>query len=62
MGVHGYNTGPIQAEAAFTSDFPLDDRYSTQDLVDMLERERPTMDIRPGMRHKYTPLHPKPQI
>lgn len=54
--VRGYTTGPIKAEAAFTSDFPLDDRYSTQDLVDMLERERPNMDIRPGMRHKYTPL------
>ncbi|MFE3069175.1 hypothetical protein [Streptomyces sp. NPDC059247] len=56
MDVRGYQTGPIQAEAAFTSDFPLDNRYSTQDLVDMLERERPNMDIRPGMRHKYTPL------
>ncbi|MER7045578.1 hypothetical protein [Streptomyces jumonjinensis] len=56
MDVRGYKTGPIEAEAAFTSDFPLDDRYSTQDLVDMLERERPNMDIRPGMRHKYTPL------
>ncbi|MEU8760070.1 hypothetical protein [Streptomyces sp. NPDC048659] len=56
MDVRGYKTGPIQAEAAFTSDFPLDDRYSTQDIVDMLERERPNMDIRPGMRHKYTPL------
>ncbi|MFJ9432420.1 hypothetical protein ACIRQY_22555 [Streptomyces sp. NPDC101490] len=54
--VRGYATGPIKAEAAFTSDFPLDDRYSTQDLADMLERERPNMDIRPGMRHKYTPL------
>ncbi|MGW1979546.1 hypothetical protein [Streptomyces sp. NPDC001889] len=56
MDIRGYETGPIKAEAAFTSDFPLDDRYSTQDLVDMLERERPNMDIRPGMRHKYTPL------
>ncbi|MER5769142.1 hypothetical protein [Streptomyces sp. NPDC001985] len=56
MDIRGYETGPIKAEAAFTSDFPLDDRYSIQDLVDMLERERPNMDIRPGMRHKYTPL------
>lgn len=56
MNVRGYRTGPIQAEAAFTSDFPLDDRYSMQDIVDMLERERPNMDTRPGMRHKYTPL------
>ncbi|MGH8346978.1 MAG: hypothetical protein ACRES5_10490 [Pseudomonas sp.] len=56
MTVLGYKIGPIQAEAAFTSDFALDDSISTQDLVDMLERERPNMDIRPGMRHKYTPL------
>ncbi|MET8829033.1 hypothetical protein ABZX40_16170 [Streptomyces sp. NPDC004610] len=56
MDIRGYETGPIKAEAAFTSDFPLDDRYSTQTIVDMLERERPNMDIRPGMRHKYTPL------
>ncbi|MFE3455751.1 hypothetical protein ACFXJ8_43270 [Nonomuraea sp. NPDC059194] len=56
MDVRGYKTGPIQAEAAFTSDFALDDSVTTQDIVDMLERERPNMDIRPGMRHKYTPL------
>ncbi|QEY63089.1 hypothetical protein FXN65_13825 [Metapseudomonas lalkuanensis] len=56
MKVLGYKTGPIQAEAAFTSDFALDDSISTQDIVNMLERERPNMDIRPGMRHKYTPL------
>lgn len=56
MKVLGYKIGPIQAEAAFTSDFALDDSISTQDIVNMLERERPNMDIRPGMRHKYTPL------
>ncbi|MFJ3776266.1 hypothetical protein ACIPX0_31690 [Streptomyces sp. NPDC090075] len=56
MDVRGYATGPIKAEGAFTSDFPLDDRYSTQEIVDMLELERPNMDIRPGMRHKYMPL------
>ena len=27
-----------------------------QQLVNMLEIERRSMDIRPGMRHKYTPL------
>jgi len=56
MNVLGYKTGPIQAEAAFTSDFALDDSISIQEVVNMLERERPNMDIRPGMRHKYTPL------
>lgn len=56
MDILGYDTGPINAKAGFTSDITLGANITAQDLVDMVERERPNMDIRPGMRHKYTPL------
>ncbi|MFH8470740.1 hypothetical protein [Streptomyces sp. NPDC017991] len=56
MDIRGYETGPIAAEAAFTSDFEIPGDLPVQKLVDMLEIERRSMDIRPGMRHKYTPL------
>lgn len=56
MTIRGYQTGPVAAEAAFTSDFAIPDDLPTAQLVDMLEIERRSMDIRPGMRHKYTPL------
>lgn len=56
MHIRGYETGPIQADAAFTSDFAIPDDIPMQRLVNMLEIERRSMDVRPGMRHKYTPL------
>ncbi|MYT29655.1 MULTISPECIES: hypothetical protein [unclassified Streptomyces] len=33
---------------------------TVQRLVDLLEIERRSMDVRPGMRHKYTPLRYAP--
>ncbi|WP_046502900.1 hypothetical protein [Streptomyces odonnellii] len=56
IDIRGYETGPVAAEAAFTSDFALPDGIPMQRLVDMVETERRTMDVRPGMRHKYIPL------
>ena len=56
MDIRGYGTGPITADAAFTSDFVIRDDIPIQNLVDMVEIERRSMDVRPGMRHKYTPL------
>ena len=56
MDIRGYGTGPITVDAAFTSDFAIPDDISMQNLVDMVEIERRSMDVRPGMRHKYTPL------
>ncbi|MCL6238492.1 MULTISPECIES: hypothetical protein [Acinetobacter] len=56
MAILNYETGPIQAEAAFTSDFPVASEIKMHDLVNMQEIERRSMDVRPGMRHKYMPL------
>jgi hypothetical protein len=56
MDIRGYGTGPITAAAAFTSDFAIPDDIPMQGLVDMVEIERRTMDVRPGMRQKYMPL------
>jgi hypothetical protein len=56
MDIRGYGTGPITADAAFTSDFAIPDDIPMQHLVDMVEIERRSMDVRPGMRHKYMPL------
>jgi hypothetical protein len=56
MDIRGYGTGPIAVDAAFTSDFAVPDDMSLQHLVDRVEIERRSMDVRPGMRHKYTPL------
>jgi hypothetical protein len=56
MDIRGYGTGPITADAAFTSDFAIPDDIPMQNLVNMVEIERRTMDVRPGMRHKYMPL------
>lgn len=56
MDIRGYGTGPIRADAAFTADFAIPDDIPMQDLVDMVEVERRSMDVRPGMRHKYVPL------
>ena len=56
MEILGYDTGPIPCRAAFTSDFAIPADMSVQQLVNNVENERPSMDIRPGMRHKYMPL------
>jgi hypothetical protein len=56
MDIRGYRTGPIQAEAAFTSDFSIPEDIPLQRLTDMIEIERRSMDVWPGMRHKYVPL------
>ena len=56
MDIRGYGTGPIAADGAFTSDFAIPDDIPMQNLVDMVEIERRSMDVRPGMRHKYMPL------
>jgi len=52
----GYGTGPIACKAAFTSDFDLAPGLPLQQVVTNLEVGRKRMDVRPGMRHKYTPL------
>jgi NADPH:quinone reductase len=56
MAILGYNTGPIPCRAAFTSDFAVPIDMPIQQLLDNVENERPRMDIRRGMRHKYMPL------
>jgi hypothetical protein len=56
MTILNYPVGPINAKAAFTSDFPVAAQVEIQTLVNMQEIERRSMDVRPGMRHKYMPL------
>jgi hypothetical protein len=56
MDIVGYETGSIPCQAAFTSDFTVPADMPIQQLVNNLENERPSMDVRPGMRHKYMPL------
>jgi hypothetical protein len=56
MDIRGYGAGPIAVHAAFTSDFAIPDDIPVQSLVDMVEIERRSMDVRPGMRQKYMPL------
>lgn len=60
MDVLGYSTGPIACRAAFTSDFAVPAAMPIHRLVNNVERERPQMDIRPGMRHKYMPVRSEP--
>ena len=56
MNVIGYEAGPIACKAAFTADFDMATALSLQQIVTNLEVGRKVMDVRPGMRHKYTPL------
>jgi len=56
MDILGYDTGSIACHAAFTSDFSVPADMPIRQLVNNLENERPSMDIRPGMRHKYMSL------
>jgi hypothetical protein len=56
MNVIGYETGPIACKAAFTADFEVAAALSLQQIITNLEVGRKVMDVRPGMRHKYTPL------
>ena len=56
MEILGHNTGPFVCRGGFTSDFDVPAYMPIQPLVNDAENERPTMDTRPGIRHKYTPL------
>jgi NADPH2:quinone reductase len=56
MQILGYDTGPITCRAAFTSDFAVPADMLIQQLVNNVENERASMDVRRGMRHKYVPL------
>ena len=56
MDILDYDTGPILCQAAFTADFAVPTDLPIQQLVNIIENERPSMDVRSGMRHKYTPL------
>jgi NADPH:quinone reductase len=56
MQILGYDTGPVRCRAAFTSDFAVPADVTIQQLVNNVEGERPSMDVRRGMRHKYLPL------
>ena len=56
MNIIGYETGPIACKAAFTADFDMAAALPLQQIVTNLEVGRKIMDVRPGMRHKYTPL------
>ncbi|MFF3561085.1 hypothetical protein ACFYXS_13695 [Streptomyces sp. NPDC002574] len=56
MDVRDYPTGRIAAEAAFTSDFDLPGDLSIGQIAGLAEGDRPAMDGRPGMHHKYLPL------
>ena len=60
MNIVGYETGSIACKAAFTSDFDLAPGLPLQQVVTNLEVGRKRMDVRPGMRHKYTPLRQDP--
>lgn len=53
--VRGYILGEINCKAAFTSEFALDFNGPVQNVVNMQETERRTMDARPGMYLKYLP-------
>ncbi|MEV8613997.1 hypothetical protein AB0383_39845 [Amycolatopsis sp. NPDC051373] len=56
MDIRGYEPGPISAEGAFTSDYALPGVLRVRQIADLVEADRPAMDVRPGMRHKYLPL------
>jgi hypothetical protein len=56
MNIVGYEAGPIACKAAFTSDFDLAPGLPLQQVVTNLAVGQKRMDVRPGMRHKYTPL------
>ena len=62
MNVRGYSVGPIACRAAFTADFSVPPDVTPEQLVNHAERDRPQMDGRPGMRHKYTPLRFDPAV
>jgi hypothetical protein len=56
MNIVGYEAGPIVCKAAFTSDFDLAPGLPLQQVVTNLAVGQKRMGVRPGMRHKYTPL------
>ena len=55
MDILDYDTGPILCQAAFTADFAVRTDLPIQQLVNIIENERASMDLHRGMRHTYTP-------
>jgi hypothetical protein len=55
MDIVSYQTGPIACRGAVTADSRPDD-YVSPDLSSNIEVDRRKINIRPGKRHKYTPL------
>jgi hypothetical protein len=60
MDVRGYQTGPIAAKGAFTSEIDLSPIIKPGPLNTVAEADRPHLVDQPGMRHKYLPLHHDP--
>jgi hypothetical protein len=56
MDVRGYDTGPIDAKGAFTSEIDVPPQVTPGLLTTVVEADRPACVERPGMRHKYLPL------
>lgn len=56
MTVLGYDTGPIECEAAFIADFDVDASIPIEGMVSQMDSDRRTMAARAGMRMKYMPL------
>lgn len=56
MDVRGYETGPIEATGAFTSEIDVLPQASPGLLTTVVEADRAACVERPGMRHKYLPL------
>lgn len=53
--IKGYSIGDIQAKAAFTSEIEINGLPPLQDVVNLQDDHRKTMDTRPGMYLKYLP-------
>lgn len=58
--VRGYQTGPIDAKGAFTSESDLPLGIKAGELNTRAEVDRPHLVDQPGMRHQYLPLHHDP--
>jgi hypothetical protein len=58
--VRGYQTGPIDAKGAFTSEIDLPPGLEPGELNTRAEVDRPHLVDQPGMRHKYLPLRHDP--
>jgi hypothetical protein len=58
--VRGYQSGPIEARGAFTSEIDLPPGVTAGEVNTLAEADRPRFVDRPGMRHKYLPLRHDP--